>query len=99
MSVAYRSRYARPADDCERSLPSAACVDHFIPWSPYPRDLSHNLVLAHGAFNARKSDVPGSEPYLEHWVEFVSDHDADLRQIGTEAGLVVDRATSVAVAE
>jgi hypothetical protein len=30
---------------------------------------------------------------------FVSDHDADLLSIGTEAGLLVDRATSFAVAE
>ena len=84
---------------CQRSLPSAAAVDHFIPWSRYPRDLAHNLVLAHGACNSRKSDLLGGEAYLERWAEFVSDHDSDLLQLGTEAGLLVDRATSVAVAE
>jgi hypothetical protein len=84
---------------CERSVTSAACVDHFIPWSRYPRDLAHNLVLAHGACNSRKSDLLGGEPYLERWATFVSDHDADLRQLGTETGLLVDRKTSVAVAE
>jgi hypothetical protein len=84
---------------CQRSLPSAAAVDHFIPWSRYPRDLAHNLVLAHGACNSRKSDLLGGEVYLERWAEFVSDHDADLTQLGTGAGLLVDRATSVAVAE
>lgn len=84
---------------CQRSLPSAAAVDHFIPWSRYPRDLAHNLVLAHGACNSRKSDLLGGESYLERWAEFVSDHDSDLTQLGTEAGLQVDRATSVAVAE
>jgi hypothetical protein len=84
---------------CQRSLPAAATVDHFIPWSRYPRDLAHNLVLAHGACNSRKSDLLGGEPYLERWANFVSDHDSDLLQIGTEAGLFVDRATSVAVAE
>jgi hypothetical protein len=84
---------------CERSLPAAAAVDHFIPWSRYPRDLAHNLVLAHGVCNSRKSDLLGGEIYLERWAEFVSAHDSDLQQIGTEAGLLVDRATSVAVAE
>ena len=84
---------------CERSLPSAAAVDHFIPWSRYPRDLAHNLVLAHDKCNSRKSDLLGGEAYLERWVRFLADHDADLQQIGTEAGLPVDRATSVAVAE
>jgi len=84
---------------CRRSLPASAAVDHFIPWSRYPRDLAHNLVLAHGTCNSRKSDLLGGEAYLERWAGFVSEHDADLQQIGTEAGLLVDRATSVAVAE
>jgi hypothetical protein len=84
---------------CERSLPAAAAVDHFIPWSRYPRDLAHNLVLAHGACNSRKSDLLGGEVYLGRWAQFVSDHDGDLRQVGAEAGLLVDRKTSVAVAE
>jgi hypothetical protein len=84
---------------CRRSLPSAAAVDHFIPWSRYPRDLAHNLVLAHGACNSRKSDLLGGELHLERWAEFVSDHDAELLAMGTDAGLLVDRATSVAVAE
>ena len=84
---------------CQRNLSSAAAVDHFIPWSRYPRDLAHNLVLADAACNSRKSDLLGGEFYLERWAEFVSAHDSELRQIGTEAGLPVDRATSVAVAE
>ena len=84
---------------CQRGLPLKAAVDHFIPWSRYPRDLAHNLVLAHDTCNSRKSDLLGGEPYLERWAEFVSDHDSDLLQIGTEAGLLVDRATTVAVAE
>jgi hypothetical protein len=84
---------------CQRSLPSAPAVDHFIPWSRYPRDLAHNLVLTHGACNSRKSDLLGGEIYLERWAEFVSAHGSDLQQIGTDAGLLVDRATSVAVAE
>jgi hypothetical protein len=84
---------------CEGHLPASAAVDHFIPWSRYPRDLAHNLVLAHGTCNSRKRDLLGGEVYLERWVRFLSDHDADLQQIGTEAGLLVDRATSAAVAE
>jgi hypothetical protein len=84
---------------CERSLPATAAVDHFIPWSRYPRDMAHNLVLAHGACNSRKSDLLGGEMYLERWAQFLADHDGELQQIGAEAGLLVDRATSVAVAE
>jgi hypothetical protein len=61
--------------------------------------LAHNLVLVHDACNSRKSDLLGGEIYLERWARFLSDHDAVLLEIGTEAGLLVDRATSVAVAE
>ena len=84
---------------CQHRLSATAAVDHFIPWSRYPRDLAHNLVVAHGACNSRKSDLLGGEPYLARWAEFVADHNSDLAQLGTEAGLPVDRATSVAVAE
>ena len=84
---------------CERSMPAASAVDHFIPWSRYPHDLTHNLVLAHGACNSRKSDLLGGEVYLRRWIQFVFQHDADLRLIGAEAGLLVERTTSLAVAK
>lgn len=43
-------------------------VDHFIPWSRWPNDALENLVLAHAACNAHKSDhVPGPRP-LGLWV-------------------------------
>jgi hypothetical protein len=84
---------------CQGDLNVEADVDHFIPWSRYPRDLAHNLVLAHKGCNSRKSDLLGGEAYLGRWSQFVSDHDSDLIEIGTESNLLVDRATSVAVAE
>ena len=84
---------------CRGLLPAAVCVDHFIPWSRYPRDLAHNFVLAHSNCNSLKRDLLGGERYLERWAEFVKDHESDLAQMGSEAGLLVDRATSVAVAE
>ena len=84
---------------CEDRLPKAACVDHFIPWSRYPRDLAHNLVLAHVGCNSSKSDLLGGETYLERWAKHVKNHDYDLGLIGSQAGLLVDRRTSIAVAE
>ena len=56
-------------------------------------------MLAHGGCNGHKSDSLGGEVYLERWARFLSDHDTDLVAIGNDAGLLVDRATSVAVAE
>ena len=43
--------------------------------------------------------LAASRDDLERWARFVSDHDSDLQQVRSEAGLLVDRATSVAVAE
>ncbi len=51
---------------CRGQLQGAAAVDHFIPWSRYPRDLTHNLVLAHAGLQceeerrARRRDAPGT---------------------------------------
>jgi 5-methylcytosine-specific restriction endonuclease McrA len=42
-------------------------VDHFVPWVKYPRDLAHNLVLAHEACNRSKSDMLASCMHLETW--------------------------------
>jgi 5-methylcytosine-specific restriction endonuclease McrA len=41
----------------------AGQVDHFIPWSKYPIDLAHNLVLADNQCNNKKRD---RMPHVEH---------------------------------
>lgn len=42
-------------------------VDHFLPWSRYPRDLGHNFVLAHPKCNANKCDHLASAAHLARW--------------------------------
>lgn len=54
---------------CEMTISNAGDVDHFIPWSKYPRDLAHNFVLAHEACNRSKSDKLAAEPHLQRWLE------------------------------
>lgn len=39
---------------CRRPLKGGQTIDHFVPWSRYPLDLGHNLVLAHHACNLIK---------------------------------------------
>jgi len=53
---------------CESNLREAVDVDHFIPWSKYPRDLAHNFVLAHASCNRRKSDMLAAEEHLNNWL-------------------------------
>lgn len=84
---------------CESTLRDQTDVDHFIPWSRYPRDIVHNLVAAHRGCNASKSDLLAAEPFRNRWMEWVDRHDAELGDIGLHAGLIVDRATALSVAD
>lgn len=75
-----------------------ADVDHFIPFSLYPRDLMHNFVLAHPACNRSKSDTLAAKPHLERWLQYVLQNDDYLREIGESVGRNSDWSASRAVA-
>ena len=74
-----------------------ADVDHFIPFSQYPRDLMHNFVLAHPACNRSKSDTLAAKGHLTNWREYSSRHEEDLAEIGILAGRSANLETSLAV--
>jgi hypothetical protein len=84
---------------CESMLRAAVDVDHFIPWSRYPRDLVHNLVVAHRTCNSLKSDVLAAEPHRLRWTQWIAAHDRTLGEIGLRSGLLVDRLTALSVAD
>jgi 5-methylcytosine-specific restriction endonuclease McrA len=65
-------------------------VDHFIPFSQYPRDLAHNFVLAHQACNRSKSDMLAAKVHLERWLTRTVRQSEQLAEIGVKAGVVVD---------
>ncbi|ADW68074.1 HNH endonuclease [Granulicella tundricola] len=44
-------------------------VDHFIPWSRYPADLVHNLVLADRRCNSKKRDRIAHADHLDRWTD------------------------------
>jgi hypothetical protein len=54
---------------CGAKIAKIGDVDHFIPWSKYPRDLAHNFVLAHAKCNRRKSDMLAAERHLQRWLD------------------------------
>lgn len=74
---------------CGHSL-HAADVDHYIPFSQYPRDLAHNFVLAHSSCNRSKSDTLAALPHLERWLSRIERQADSLAQIGSEAAFVND---------
>ena len=74
---------------CAQALKEAD-VDHFIPFSHYPRALAHNFVLAHPTCNRSKSDTLAAGPHLERWLERIGRHADVLSEIGIAAGMVAD---------
>lgn len=75
-----------------------ADVDHFIPFSQYPRDLAHNFVLAHPGCNRSKSDTLAARAHLERWILRLDASHDQLAQIGHDAGIVVDARAAKRVA-
>jgi len=52
---------------CDGVLANAGVVDHFIPWSRYPRDTAHNFVLAHAGCNGDKRELLAAKKHLDRW--------------------------------
>ena len=75
-----------------------ADVDHYVPFSLYPRDLAHNFVLAHSKCNRSKSDTLAARMHLERWLERLELRSDDLADIGLNAGIGADSTTSKKVA-
>jgi 5-methylcytosine-specific restriction endonuclease McrA len=82
---------------CAQAL-AEADVDHFVPFSLYPRDLAHNFVLAHPTCNRSKSDTLAGGPHLERWLERIGRHTDALSEIGMAAGMLADAQVSRKIA-
>lgn len=76
-----------------------ADVDHFVPFSLYPRDQVQNFVLAHPGCNRSKSDSLAARSHLERWMERLTLKDDQLAEIGGAAGVASDQRTAHRVAE
>ena len=74
-------------------------VDHFIPFSLYPRDLMHNFVLACCVCNKSKSDTLAAKIHLDRWVELTTKNSKEIQRIGEQAGISANLDTSIAIAK
>ena len=83
---------------CQQTLRADADVDHFIPFSQYPRDLMHNFVIAHPSCNRSKSNALAARGHLERWMEYINRENVNLTTIGKDAGKVADLPVMRAVA-
>jgi hypothetical protein len=82
---------------CQRRIDIGE-VDHFVPWSRYPRDLAHNLVLAHRECNRHKSDLLAAEVHLERWLLRNQDHGSAISEAAQAANVIVNLPGTVSVA-
>lgn len=74
-------------------------VDHFIPFSLYPRDLMHNFVLACPNCNRSKSDTLAAKIYLDTWIKLTSQKSDEIIRIGEQVGVSANLETSLAIAK
>jgi len=82
---------------CRRRVDSGE-IDHFVPWSRYPRDLAHNLVLAHKECNRHKSDLLAAEAHLDQWLQRNQAQGDAISEAARGANIIVDLAGTVNVA-
>jgi len=84
---------------CARPMGAGLAVDHFIPWSRYPRDLGHNFVLAHVTCNQSKRDMLAAPVHLERWVTRTLGEQKALHDIFDSARFMHDADVSMSVVE
>lgn len=82
---------------CNKST-SGLEVDHFIPFSLYPRDLMHNFVLACPTCNRSKSDTLAAKIHLDKWLKITAKNSDAIAKIGEQAGISTNLNTSIAIA-
>jgi hypothetical protein len=82
---------------CQRRVESGE-IDHFVPWSRYPRDLAHNLVLAHKECNSHKSDLLAAEAHLARWLVRNQAHGTAISEAARTADIIADLSGTVSVA-
>ncbi|GGY59432.1 HNH endonuclease [Pseudoduganella albidiflava] len=75
---------------CSGRCGADSAVDHFIPWSRYPRDNALNFVLAHASCNNDKRDLLAAPAHLERWLERNERFGAGLREEAQTAGFLTD---------
>ena len=83
---------------CQQDLHKKGDVDHFIPWSRYPRDTALNFVLAHKECNTDKRDLLAGGAHLDRWLERNAREGATIAGQLQQAGFVSEPGVATMVA-
>jgi hypothetical protein len=82
---------------CGRRLDGEIEVDHFIPWSRYPRDLGHNFVLADRSCNQNKAEMLAATDHLKRWLERSGGSESEFQEIFSKTPFLLDADASFSV--
>jgi 5-methylcytosine-specific restriction endonuclease McrA len=93
-----KALYGRKCFYCNKTTDKLE-VDHFIPFSLYPRDLIHNFVLACPSCNRSKSDSLAAKVHLDKWAQAVKENDEAITKIGEVVGVVTNLETSLSITQ
>jgi hypothetical protein len=83
---------------CDGPVRTGGHVDHFVPWSRYPVDLGHNLVVAHDACNNAKGSMLAAEEHLSRWVGRNKCHSTVIEGRCVEANVSADLGAAIQIA-
>lgn len=83
---------------CGRQMRGQIDVDHFIPWSRFPSNLGHNLVLAHAACNGDKANTLAAAMHLQQWIARAEERNAELCEAFERFGICHARHHSYGIA-
>ncbi|WP_286797986.1 HNH endonuclease domain-containing protein [Psychrobacter sp. UBA6291] len=74
-------------------------VDHFIPWSKYPIDTTHNFVLTDHRCNNSKRDYLAEELFYEKWLERNQQHGHTIEQQAKTIGFITNQQRSETISQ
>ena len=84
---------------CHKNLKNNIEVDHFIPWSKYPIDTTHNFVLTDHSCNNSKRDYLAEELFYEKWLERNQRHGHTIEQQAKTIGFITNQQRSETISQ
>lgn len=84
---------------CNKPLNNNIEVDHFIPWSKYPIDTTHNFVLTDHKCNNSKRDYLAEELFYQKWLKRNQQHGNTIEQEAKNIGFMANQQRSETISQ
>ena len=84
---------------CHKALKNNIEVDHFIPWSKYSIDTTHNFVLTDHTCNNSKRDYLAEELFYEKWLKRNQQYGHTIEQEAKTIGFITNQQRSETISQ